>query len=60
MKRGYAAQLAKGSPHFRFEKDFNFYLNSSRAASSGEFKFKNFSHHKTRHIESTRFPVTPG
>jgi hypothetical protein len=25
---------------FRFEKDFNFYLNSSRAASSGEFKFK--------------------
>jgi hypothetical protein len=27
-------------PHFRFEKDFNFYLNSSRVASSGEFKFK--------------------
>ncbi len=23
-----------------FKKDFNFYLNSSRAASSGEFKFK--------------------
>ena len=28
------------APHIHFEKDFNFYLNSSRAASSGEFKFK--------------------
>jgi hypothetical protein len=29
-------------PHFRFKKDLIFYLNSSRAASSGEFKFKPF------------------
>jgi hypothetical protein len=28
------------APHFRFKKDLIFYLNSSRAASSGEFKFK--------------------
>jgi hypothetical protein len=28
-------------PHFRFKKDLILYLNSSRAASSGEFKFKN-------------------
>jgi hypothetical protein len=28
-------------PHFRFKKDVILYLNSSRAASSGEFKFKN-------------------
>jgi len=27
-------------PHFRFKKDLTLYLNSSRAASSGEFKFK--------------------
>ena len=27
-------------PHFRFKKDLILYLNSSRAASSGEFKFK--------------------
>jgi hypothetical protein len=26
--------------HFRFKKDFKLYLNSSRAASSEEFKFK--------------------
>ena len=26
--------------HFRFKKDLILYLNSSRAASSGEFKFK--------------------
>jgi hypothetical protein len=26
-------------PHFRFKKDFTLYLNSSRVASSGEFKF---------------------
>jgi hypothetical protein len=34
-------------PHFRFKKDLILYLNSSRAASSGEFKFKlalNFSY----------------
>ena len=29
-------------PHFRFKKDLILYLNSSRAASSGEFKFKNW------------------
>jgi len=28
------------APHFRFKKDLIFYLNSSRAANSGEFKFK--------------------
>jgi hypothetical protein len=28
-------------PHFRFKKDLILYLNSSRAASSREFKFKN-------------------
>jgi hypothetical protein len=28
------------APHFRFKKDLVLYLNSSRAASSGEFKFK--------------------
>ncbi len=38
MKRGYAAQMAKG--YFPLKKDFNFHLNSSRAVSSGEFKFK--------------------
>jgi hypothetical protein len=27
-------------PQFRFKKDLILYLNSSRAASSGEFKFK--------------------
>jgi hypothetical protein len=27
-------------PHFRFKKDLILYLNSSRAARSGEFKFK--------------------
>ena len=27
-------------PHFRFKKDLILYLNSSRAESSGEFKFK--------------------
>jgi hypothetical protein len=27
-------------PHFRFKKDLILYLNSFRAASSGEFKFK--------------------
>jgi hypothetical protein len=27
-------------PHFHFKKDLILYLNSSRAASSGEFKFK--------------------
>jgi len=27
-------------PHFRFKKDLILYLNSSRAASSGESKFK--------------------
>ena len=27
------------APHFRFKKDLILYLNSSRAASSGEFKF---------------------
>ena len=27
-------------PHFRFKTDLILYLNSSRAASSGEFKFK--------------------
>jgi hypothetical protein len=27
-------------PHFRFKKDLILYLNSARAASSGEFKFK--------------------
>jgi len=27
-------------PHFRFKKDLILYLNSSPAASSGEFKFK--------------------
>jgi hypothetical protein len=27
-------------PHFRFKKDLILYLNSSRAASRGEFKFK--------------------
>jgi hypothetical protein len=30
-------------PHFRFKKDLILYLNSSRAASSGEFKFKQVS-----------------
>ena len=30
-------------PHFRFKKDLILYLNSSRAESSGEFKFKNES-----------------
>jgi len=29
-------------PHFRFKKDLMLYLNSSRAASSGEFKFKSW------------------
>ncbi|HSQ84580.1 MAG TPA: hypothetical protein VLM43_07620, partial [Desulfobacterales bacterium] len=28
------------APHFRFKKDLILYLNSSSAASSGEFKFK--------------------
>jgi hypothetical protein len=28
-------------PHFRFKEDLILYLNLSRAASSGEFKFKN-------------------
>jgi hypothetical protein len=28
-------------PNFRFKKDLILYLNPSRAASSGEFKFKN-------------------
>jgi hypothetical protein len=27
-------------PHFRFKKDLILYLNSSRATSSGQFKFK--------------------
>jgi len=27
-------------PHFRFKKNLTLYLNSSHAASSGEFKFK--------------------
>jgi hypothetical protein len=36
----FATTLRIEPPHFRFEKDFNFYLNSSRAASSEEFKFK--------------------
>jgi hypothetical protein len=36
----FATTLRVEPPHFRFEKDFNFYLNSSPAASSGEFKFK--------------------
>jgi hypothetical protein len=36
----FATTLRVEPTHFRFEKDFNFYLNSSRAASSGEFKFK--------------------
>jgi hypothetical protein len=36
----FATTLRVEPPHFRFEKDFNFYLNSSRAESSGEFKFK--------------------
>jgi hypothetical protein len=31
-------------PHFRFKKDLILYLNSSRAASSGEFKFKGENH----------------
>jgi len=32
-------------PHFRFKKDLILYLNSSRAASSGEFKFKKEPNH---------------
>jgi hypothetical protein len=32
-------------PHFRFKKDLILYLNSSRAASSGEFKFNIFVNH---------------
>ncbi|HSQ84685.1 MAG TPA: hypothetical protein VLM43_08170 [Desulfobacterales bacterium] len=35
----FATTLRVEPPIFRFEKNFNFYLNS-RAASSGEFKFK--------------------
>jgi len=31
-------------PHFRFKKDLILYLNSSRAASCGEFKFKILIH----------------
>jgi hypothetical protein len=31
----FATTLRVEPPHFRFEKDVNFYLNSSRAASSG-------------------------
>ena len=75
MKRGYAAQMAKGNipipvaplggisatiqqatgyfgifasavwaaaPHFLFKKDFIFHLDSSRAASIGEFNFKDY------------------
>ena len=34
------ATLQVEPPHFRFEKDFNLYLNSSRTARRGEFKFK--------------------
>jgi hypothetical protein len=36
----FATALQVEPPHFRFKKDFNFYLNSSRAESGGEFKFK--------------------
>jgi hypothetical protein len=36
----FAATLRVEPPHFRFEKDFNLYLNSSRAARRGEFRFK--------------------
>jgi len=36
----FATALRVEPPHFRFKKDFNFYLNSSSAESSGEFKFK--------------------
>jgi hypothetical protein len=32
-------------PHFRFKKDLIIYLNSSRAASRGEFKFKIYFMH---------------
>jgi hypothetical protein len=38
----FATTLRVEPPHFRFEKDFKFYLNSPRATSSGEFKFKKF------------------
>jgi len=33
------------TPHFLFKKDLILYLNSSRAASSGEFKFKDLENH---------------
>jgi len=33
------------APHFRFKKDLILYLNSSRAVSSGEFKFKKEPNH---------------
>jgi hypothetical protein len=39
MKRGYAAQFGERL-NFRYKKDLIFYLNSSHAAGSGEFKFK--------------------
>jgi hypothetical protein len=32
--------------NFRFKKDLILYLNSSRAASSGEFKFKRLNYSK--------------
>jgi hypothetical protein len=51
----FATTLRVEPPHFRFEKDFNFYLNSSRAApkagisvslqqTAGEFKFKKLNY----------------
>jgi hypothetical protein len=38
--------------HFRFKKDLILYLNSSRAASSGEFKFKKNSKKKNKELRS--------
>jgi hypothetical protein len=36
----FTTALRAVAPHFRFKKDLILYLNSSRAASSGEFKFE--------------------
>jgi len=41
-------------PHFRFKKDLILYLNSSRTANSGEFKFK----HSTSSTFCTNVPYT--
>jgi len=36
----FTTALRAVASHFRFKKDLILYLNSSRAATSGEFKFK--------------------